>query len=275
MKCSFASVGRVMWPPPFLVDPLVDLHRARAVAAPVQLHRPLAAALNVAGRPQQHLPVDLPGRRSRSAVAIRRAGAEQGARFRALFARVLDRGRARGGSAAARAISARAGRRKRARTGGETIPTRWYGRPHRWRAARTTSRPPRWPRWIPEIAKVLDAGGAQRQNRNLELIASENFVSEAVLEAVGSALTNKYAEGYPGRRYYGGCEVVDVVEDLRSPGPRSSSAPSTSTSSPTPAPRPTVGLLHLLKPGDWKSRGWGIRRSAAPLSSRIRTSISS
>jgi glycine hydroxymethyltransferase len=64
-----------------------------------------------------------------------------------------------------------------------------------------------------EIAKAL-RGEAQRQQRNLELIASENFVSEAVLEAVGSVLTNKYAEGYPGRRYYGGCEVVDVVEDL-------------------------------------------------------------
>src|SRR5215472_532118 len=65
----------------------------------------------------------------------------------------------------------------------------------------------------PEIAKALRAE-AQRQHRNLELIASENFVSEAVLEAVGSVLTNKYAEGYPGRRYYGGCEMVDVVEDL-------------------------------------------------------------
>jgi glycine hydroxymethyltransferase len=65
----------------------------------------------------------------------------------------------------------------------------------------------------PEIAKALRAE-AQRQHRNLELIASENFVSEAVLEAVGSVLTNKYAEGYPGRRYYGGCEVVDVVEEL-------------------------------------------------------------
>ena len=64
----------------------------------------------------------------------------------------------------------------------------------------------------PEIAKALREE-AQRQQRNLELIASENFVSEAVLEAVGSVLTNKYAEGYPGRRYYGGCEVVDVVED--------------------------------------------------------------
>jgi glycine hydroxymethyltransferase len=53
-----------------------------------------------------------------------------------------------------------------------------------------------------------------RQSRNLELIASENFVSEAVLEAVGSVMTNKYAEGYPGKRYYGGCEFVDVAEEL-------------------------------------------------------------
>jgi len=65
----------------------------------------------------------------------------------------------------------------------------------------------------PDVAKALREE-AQRQHRNLELIASENFVSEAVLEAVGSVLTNKYAEGYPGRRYYGGCEVVDVVEEL-------------------------------------------------------------
>jgi len=53
-----------------------------------------------------------------------------------------------------------------------------------------------------------------RQEYNLELIASENYVSEAVLEAQGSVLTNKYAEGYPGKRYYGGCEFVDVVEEL-------------------------------------------------------------
>jgi glycine hydroxymethyltransferase len=65
----------------------------------------------------------------------------------------------------------------------------------------------------PEIAKAIE-DETHRQNRNLELIASENFVSEAILKAVGSVLTNKYAEGYPGRRYYGGCEVVDVVEDL-------------------------------------------------------------
>src|SRR5712692_3895352 len=54
----------------------------------------------------------------------------------------------------------------------------------------------------------------QRQRLKLEMIASENYCSEAVLEAVGSVLTNKYAEGYPGARYYGGCEYVDVVENL-------------------------------------------------------------
>jgi glycine hydroxymethyltransferase len=65
----------------------------------------------------------------------------------------------------------------------------------------------------PEIAGVLDAE-LRRQQGTLEMIASENFVPQAVLEAVGSVLTNKYAEGYPGRRYYGGCEEVDVAEEL-------------------------------------------------------------
>jgi glycine hydroxymethyltransferase len=65
----------------------------------------------------------------------------------------------------------------------------------------------------PEIRAVLD-GELRRQQRTLEMIASENFVPQAVLEAVGSVLTNKYAEGYPGRRYYGGCEEVDVAEEL-------------------------------------------------------------
>jgi len=65
----------------------------------------------------------------------------------------------------------------------------------------------------PEIATVLDRE-LRRQQRTLEMIASENFVPQAVLEAVGSVLTNKYAEGYPGRRYYGGCEEVDVAEQL-------------------------------------------------------------
>jgi glycine hydroxymethyltransferase len=65
----------------------------------------------------------------------------------------------------------------------------------------------------PEIADAI-ANEIHRQNSGLELIASENFVSRAVLEAMGSVMTNKYAEGYPGRRYYGGCEFVDVAEAL-------------------------------------------------------------
>jgi glycine hydroxymethyltransferase len=65
----------------------------------------------------------------------------------------------------------------------------------------------------PEVAAAIDHETA-RQHEGLEMIASENFVSEAVLEAAGSVFTNKYAEGYPGRRYYGGCEYADVVENL-------------------------------------------------------------
>src|SRR6266478_3424847 len=65
----------------------------------------------------------------------------------------------------------------------------------------------------PDVARIL-AGEARRQRDGLELIASENYVSQAVLEAQGSVLTNKYAEGYPGNRYYGGCEWVDVAETL-------------------------------------------------------------
>jgi glycine hydroxymethyltransferase len=65
----------------------------------------------------------------------------------------------------------------------------------------------------PQIAAAID-NETRRQHEGLELIASENFVSEAVLEAAGSIFTNKYAEGYPGKRYYGGCEFTDVVEEL-------------------------------------------------------------
>jgi glycine hydroxymethyltransferase len=65
----------------------------------------------------------------------------------------------------------------------------------------------------PKIAAAID-NETRRQHEGLELIASENFVSEAVLEAAGSVFTNKYAEGYPGKRYYGGCEFTDVVENL-------------------------------------------------------------
>src|ERR1700685_4151600 len=65
----------------------------------------------------------------------------------------------------------------------------------------------------PEISNAID-NEVRRQHEGLELIASENFVSEAVLEAAGSVFTNKYAEGYPGKRYYGGCEFADAVENL-------------------------------------------------------------
>lgn len=65
----------------------------------------------------------------------------------------------------------------------------------------------------PEVADALQ-GETERQRNNIELIASENFTSRAVMEAQGSTATNKYAEGYPGRRYYGGCEYVDIVESL-------------------------------------------------------------
>ena len=65
----------------------------------------------------------------------------------------------------------------------------------------------------PKIMEAIELEG-KRQENNIELIASENFVSEQVMEAMGSKLTNKYAEGYPGKRYYGGCEHVDTVEDI-------------------------------------------------------------
>jgi len=74
----------------------------------------------------------------------------------------------------------------------------------RWRSLSETD---------PDIARTIQEE-VRRQNSGLELIASENFVSRAVLEAAGSVLTNKYAEGYPGKRYYGGCEFVDVAESL-------------------------------------------------------------
>ena len=65
----------------------------------------------------------------------------------------------------------------------------------------------------PEIAEAIEKE-TYRQKYKLEMIASENFTSKAVMEAQGTVLTNKYAEGYPGRRYYGGCEFVDIVENI-------------------------------------------------------------
>src|SRR4051794_41684397 len=65
----------------------------------------------------------------------------------------------------------------------------------------------------PTVARLINAE-LRRQQRGLELIASENFASRAVIDAMGTPLTNKYAEGYPGRRYYGGCEGIDEIEQL-------------------------------------------------------------
>ncbi|MER2142088.1 MAG: serine hydroxymethyltransferase, partial [Priestia megaterium] len=65
----------------------------------------------------------------------------------------------------------------------------------------------------PEVADAINLE-LDRQRTHVELIASENFVSPAVMAAMGTCLTNKYAEGYPGKRYYGGCECVDIVENL-------------------------------------------------------------
>src|SRR5688500_11594065 len=83
----------------------------------------------------------------------------------------------------------------------------------------STMRNPGWADWQavekidPEIAEAI-LGEVRRENTKIELIASENFSSTAVLAALGTPLTNKYAEGYPGKRYYGGCEYVDVAETL-------------------------------------------------------------
>lgn len=90
----------------------------------------------------------------------------------------------------------------------------------------------------PDVAEAM-LNELLRQRRNIELIASENFVSPAVMAAMGSHLTNKYAEGYPDKRYYGGCEYVDVVENIARDRACQLSARSTPTYSPTAAPAPT------------------------------------
>ena len=88
-----------------------------------------------------------------------------------------------------------------------------------------------------ELAAAI-ASEEQRQEDHIELIASENYVSPRVLEAQGSVLTNKYAEGYPGRRYYGGCEYVDIAERLAQDRVRNCSVLITLTCNRTQAHRP-------------------------------------
>ncbi|SNS55737.1 glycine hydroxymethyltransferase [Micrococcales bacterium KH10] len=102
----------------------------------------------------------------------------------------------------------------------------------------------------PEIAAVLD-GELGRQRGTLEMIASENFVPRAVLQAQGSVLTNKYAEGYPGRRYYGGCEQVDIAEDLAIERAKSLFGAEFANVQPHSGATANAAVLHALaRPGD-------------------------
>jgi len=102
----------------------------------------------------------------------------------------------------------------------------------------------------PEVASAVEKE-LVRQQRNIELIASENIVSEAVLAAAGSVLTNKYAEGYPGKRYYGGCEMVDIVENLAIERAKQLfGAEACNVQAHSGAQANTAVYLALLKPGD-------------------------
>jgi glycine hydroxymethyltransferase len=102
----------------------------------------------------------------------------------------------------------------------------------------------------PEIADAIRRE-LQRQQSGLELIASENFVSTAILEAVGTVLTNKYAEGYPGKRYYGGCEYVDVVESLAIARAKALFGAEHANVQPHSGAQANMSVyLTLLKPGD-------------------------
>ncbi|WP_420432302.1 serine hydroxymethyltransferase [Hyphobacterium sp.] len=102
----------------------------------------------------------------------------------------------------------------------------------------------------PDVAKAIGQE-IRRQQQQIELIASENIVSRAVLEAQGSPLTNKYAEGYPGRRYYGGCEFVDIAEDLARTRARELFGAAYANVQPSSGSQANQGVfLALLKPGD-------------------------
>ncbi len=102
----------------------------------------------------------------------------------------------------------------------------------------------------PEIAEVL-RNELERQQRTLEMIASENFVPQAVLECQGSVLTNKYAEGYPGKRYYGGCEYVDVAEQLAIDRAKALFGAEHANVQPHSGAQANIAVYHaLLTPGD-------------------------
>ncbi len=113
--------------------------------------------------------------------------------------------------------------------------------PSRWRTLAATD---------PEIAQAIQ-DEQHRQNSGLELIASENFVSQAVLQAAGSVMTNKYAEGYPGKRYYGGCEFVDVAESLAIARARQLFGADHANVQPHSGAQANMAVYFtLLKPGD-------------------------
>ena len=102
----------------------------------------------------------------------------------------------------------------------------------------------------PEIADAI-AQELDRQQRTLEMIASENFVPQAILEAQGSVLTNKYAEGYPGRRYYGGCEYVDIIEQLAIDRAKALFGAEHANVQPHAGAQANAAVYHaLLQPGD-------------------------
>jgi hypothetical protein len=102
----------------------------------------------------------------------------------------------------------------------------------------------------PEVGAAVKAE-YDRQRRNIELIASENFVSPAVMAAASTVLTNKYAEGYPGKRYYGGCQCVESPKIWPATAPRPFSAPTTPMSNRTAARRPTTRFIR-------RCASWGI-----------------
>ncbi len=102
----------------------------------------------------------------------------------------------------------------------------------------------------PEVARRIDAELA-RQRRGLEMIASENHTAEAVMQAQGSVLTNKYAEGYPGRRYYGGCEEVDVIETLAIERVKTLFGAAFANVQPHSGAQANAAVMHaLIRPGD-------------------------
>ena len=102
----------------------------------------------------------------------------------------------------------------------------------------------------PEVAEAMESE-LERQRRTLEMIASENFVPQAVLEAQGSVLTNKYAEGYPGRRYYGGCEYVDIIEQLAIDRAKALFGAEHANVQPHAGAQANTSVYHaLLQPGD-------------------------